>query len=98
MGSDPGVQPAGVEVVAHKVWAGEHVQGVVHVGADLPADDDVTQGHHHRTDGSLPGLALGKQVPKLWAKQAQATAAEHAVVYPCDLQVPLDAIRTELIW
>lgn len=43
----------------------DHLCGVVHNGPDLSTDLDLLQGHDHRTDGSISGLPLGKQMPKL---------------------------------
>ena len=65
MGGNAGVQPAGVDGVADKVRALDHLDRIVNNGADLPPDLDLLQRDHHRPNGRLARLALGKQVPKL---------------------------------
>ena len=59
------VEPAGVDVVAHKVWGLDHLHAVVDGGTDFAADLDLLERHHHGTDCRFPRVALGKQVPKL---------------------------------
>ena len=68
MRGDSGVQPASVDVVAHKVRALDHLHTVVHRRADLAADLHLLQRDHHRADGALACVALGKQVPELRAQ------------------------------
>ena len=70
VGGDAGIQPASVDVVAHKVWRLDHLHAVVHCGSDLTPDFDLFQRHHHCPDGSFTSVSLGKEVPKLHRKTA----------------------------
>ena len=69
MGSNAGVEPASMVVVAHEGGVLDHVGGVVCSGADLPSDPDLLQGHHHGPDSPLSAVPFGKQVPKLQTQQ-----------------------------
>ena len=72
---DARVEPARVDLVPHEVRGLDHLGGVVHDRANLAADLDLLEGHHHRADRRLARLALGKQVAKLRVRKLVDAAA-----------------------
>lgn len=65
MRGDARIEPAGVDVVANKVWRLDHLHTVVDDCADLAADLHLLQSHHHGPDGRLASVTLGEEMPEL---------------------------------
>lgn len=72
MRGDARVEPASVDVVAHKVWRLNHLHAVINRGSNFAANLDLFKRHHHGTDGRFPSVALGKQMTKLRSAKAMS--------------------------